>query len=98
MAIDFNPLPEQEQNQLLMAVRDMLDNGGRIPQDVSNNLIMAAIIELNGCVKRNANLSRRNANGLKILGIGMFAMMLFMVYWHGGDLGILKMLAGLIGL
>jgi hypothetical protein len=98
MSINFNPLPEQEQNQLLIAVRDMLNNGGRIPQDVSNNLIIAAIIELNGCIKRNANLSRRNANGIKLLGIGIVVMVLFMVYWHGGDTGILKMLASWIGL
>jgi len=69
--INLLPLPEQEHNELLSAVRDIMHNDGRIPQDASNELIMAAIVDLNGGVARNANQSRRNTLVLRLLTGGM---------------------------
>lgn len=96
-SIDLNPLPIREQNKLLLAVRDIMHNGGRIPQDVSNELIMAAILELNSCVADNANLSRRNANGLKFLSLGVFLMVVAMVATYNDQFGILSAVAAFIG-
>lgn len=92
------PLPEQEQNQLLNAVRDIMHNGGRIPQDVSNELIMAAILELNGCVRRTANQSRRNASMLKLLGLGLFLLAAIMAVTIGDQFGLVGALTTIIGL
>ena len=96
-SIDLNPLPIREQNKLLLAVRDIMHNGGRIPQDVSNELIMAAILELNSSVADNANLSRRNANGLKFLSLGVFLLVVTMVATYNDQFGILSALATFIG-
>ena len=95
-SIDLLPLPEQEQKQLLIAVKDIMHNGGRIPQDVSNELIMAAILELNGCVVRNANQSRRNALTMRYLTAGLLLMSAVIIASHGDDWGLFAVLSKFI--
>lgn len=95
--ITLDPLPVREQNKLLLAVRDIMHNGGRIPQDVSNELLLAAILELSSGVTDNANLSRRNANGLKLLSLGVFIMVVAMIATYNDQFGVLAALAKLIG-
>lgn len=96
MAIDFNPLPEREQSLLLKAMRDILSSG-RIPQDVSNELIMVAILEMNGSVRRTTNQSRRNAIAIRLLSIGIVIMLVAMVATYNDQFGILAALASMIG-
>ena len=95
-SIDLLPLPEEEQSQLLLAVKDIMHNGGRIPQDVSNELIMAAILELNGCVVRNANQSRRNALSMRYISLGLLIMSGVIVATHGDDWGIFGVIASFL--
>jgi hypothetical protein len=94
---DFNPLPERDNNQLLTAVRDMMHNGGNIPQDVSNRLIMAAILELNTCIAANANLARKNAIGLRWLGAGFSLLAVIIVALHSESSEILGAIARIFG-
>ena len=94
--IDLLPLPEQEQKQLLSAVKDIMHNDGRIPQDASNELIMAAIIDLNGGVVRTANQSRRNALALRWLGVGLLLISAVITASHGDDWGLFTLLSKLI--
>jgi len=89
MPVDLLPLPESEQSELLNAVKDIMHNGGRIPQDVSNELIMAAILELNGCVVRNANQSRRNALGMRWITGGLLIVAAALVFTHSSELSFL---------
>ena len=93
--IDFNPLPEQEQSLLLKAMKDILSSG-RIPQDVSNELIMVAILEMNGSLRRTRNQSRRNAFAIRVLSLGIFLMLVTMVATYNDQFGILAALAKLI--
>jgi hypothetical protein len=95
MPDSFNPLPVREQNELLMAVRDIMNNGGRIPQDVSNELIMAAILELNGCVKSNATLSLRNAIALRWVGAGVLVLSAIVIGLHAGSSEFIATIAGI---
>ncbi len=95
MPSNFNPLPEQEQSLLLRAMKEILSSG-RIPQDVSNELIMVAILEMNGSVRRTTNQSRRNAIALRWLGAGLLLIVSFIAVLHGND-GILQTIAGFIG-
>lgn len=89
-SVDLLPLPEQEQNELLNTVKDIMHNGGRIPQDVSNELIMAAILELNGCVVRNANQSRRNALMMRWITGGLLLVAGTLIATHSNELGFLS--------
>jgi hypothetical protein len=85
MPTEFNPLPEREQSRLLETVKDIMHNGGRIPQDASNELIMAAILDLNGCLKANVSQSRKNAIGIRWVGAGLALLGAVIVVLHAGD-------------
>lgn len=95
MPFDFNPLPEQEHSLLLEAMKSILSSG-RIPQDVSNELIMVAILDMNGSVRRITNQSRRNAIALKWLGAGLLLIVSFIAILHG-ESNILQAIGQLIG-
>ena len=93
-----DPLPEREENQLLLTVKDIMHNGGRMPQDVSNELLMAAIIELNTCVTRNANLSRKNALAIRNVGLAVASIALIILGLHSGiGSGLISILVALAG-
>lgn len=69
--INFNPLPDEEQSLLMEELNDILHNGGQLPQETSNTLIMAAVRETYRCVMQARNQSRKNANAIKWLFAGM---------------------------
>ena len=37
--IDFKPMPEEQEDALMERVGDMMENGGRMPQEVTNKLL-----------------------------------------------------------
>jgi len=94
--INLLPLPEQEHNELLSAVRDIMHNDGRIPQDASNELIMAAIVDLNGGVARNANQSRRNTLVLRLLTGGMLLIAAVILGIHGNEMPLVASVLGIL--
>lgn len=75
-----------------------MHNGGRIPQDVSNELIMAAILELKGCVSANSNLSRKNAIGLRWLGAGLVLLAGIIIAHDDALFGLVGAVTKLFGL
>ena len=98
MPSDFNPLPEQEHSLLLKAMKTILSSG-RIPQGVSNELIMVAILEMNGSVRRTTNQSRRNAHALKWLGAGIILIVASIAFLHGdGEGSLVQMVGRFLGL
>lgn len=98
MSSDFNPLPEQEHSLLLKAMKSILSSG-RIPQDVSNELIMVAILEMNGSVRRTTNQSRRNAHALKWLGAGIILIVASIAFLHGeSDGSLIQIVSQFLGL
>ena len=93
--IDLLPLPEQEHNELLSAVRDILHNGERIPQDVSDQLLLAAIIELNGGLARTSNQTRRNTLAMRLLTGGMLLIAAVILGIHGDEMPLVASIFGI---
>jgi hypothetical protein len=98
MPIIIEPLPIEENKQLLLAARDIMRNGSRIPQDVSNELIMAAMIDVSTCVNANENLSRKNAHKLNFVSVGLVIVSLFVAALHASEVPVLTKILAAIGL
>jgi hypothetical protein len=64
--IDIPALPDEHKDELLKKVADIIDNGSRLPADVTNELIFAALMrmdrrqkEIKGCVSGNRQWIQR---------------------------------------
>lgn len=88
--LEFNPLPREEESHLRNTIMDILQNGTRMPQDVSMELIFAAVMEQFTMVARIENQARTNAFAFKWLSVGVLALAFVVVAHVGPQVEFLK--------
>jgi len=93
MPLNVEPMPEVEETFLMEKLADILDNGGKIPSDTSNSLILAAVRESYRAAKRAVNQSRRNQGHLWVLSVSLAILIGIFLASHPGELRDLLSLA-----
>jgi len=87
--LDIKPMPEEEHDALMDKVADIMENGGRIPQDVSNELLWAQGIKVYTTIMRTRNVVRQNWVLIRVLGFCVTLLAAIIVVAHGDDVAAL---------
>lgn len=78
-----------EDDLLMETLQDILDNGGRIPPDVGNALVLAAVRTTYRAVQRGGNTSRHNQLHLWALSVLLVGAIAGAVWLRSVDVAVL---------
>ena len=90
---DFKPMPEEEEDALMDKVGDILENGGRMPQEVTNELLWAQGARIHRLLMSTRTQVRINSSGVKWLGAAVALIVAIIGIAHGGE--VLNILAAI---
>lgn len=93
----FDSIPQQDDSDsdpLMEVLQDVLDNGGRVPEEVSPRLLMGAIRSTYRAAVRGANISRRNQIHLWALTVVTLGVILLSASIRANDLAVIAAAVG----
>lgn len=82
---DFIPMPEEEEDALLNAVGDIITNGGRMPQEVTNEMLWAQGMKAINLIQGTRKQVRKNATSIAILAVGFGIIAVIIGLTHGEE-------------
>lgn len=76
--LDFKPMPEEEEDLLMAKVGDMMDNGSRMPQQVTNEFLWAQNMRSFNLLCKTRETVRMNWLTIRVLGITVGLIVAFL--------------------
>jgi hypothetical protein len=81
----FKPMPEEEEDALMKQVGDIIENGGRMPQEITNELLWAQGMKAISLIRGTRTQVRKNATAISILALGFGIIAVVIGLTHGED-------------
>jgi len=83
--LDFKPMPEEEEDLLMAKVGDMMENGGRMPQEVTNEFLWAQGTRTFNLLRQTRNTVRFNWLLIRALGVTVALIVAFLGLMLGDE-------------
>lgn len=83
--IDFKPMPEEQEDALMERVGDMMENGGRMPQEVTNEFLWAQGARSFKLLRQTREVVRFNWLLIRALGITVTLIIAFLGLMMGEE-------------
>jgi hypothetical protein len=82
---DLKPMPEEESDALMEQVGKLMENGDRIPQEVTNELLYAQAKKVYNLSVITRNTVRSNWIAIRVLSGAVIILFALLGILHGGD-------------
>ena len=85
MKLSFTPMPEEQEDALMERVGDMMDNGGRMPQEVTNEFLWAQGVRSFRLLRQTREVVRMNWLIIRALSITVALIIAFLGFVLGEE-------------